>query len=64
MSGHERTPHKGQFPNEIGKSIFPKFDVNVPMPSGTAVPPTEPSWPEPSHPSRPSDSNTPTKKGN
>ena len=25
---------------DLGKSIFPTFNVNVPMPSGTAVPPT------------------------
>jgi hypothetical protein len=31
--------HERHFIEGFGWSIFPYFDVNVPMPSGTAVPP-------------------------
>jgi hypothetical protein len=33
---------------EKGKSIFPPFPVNVPMPAGTAVPPLVVVTPQPS----------------
>ena len=33
---------------DLGKSIFPTFNVNVPMPAGTAVPPTVVVTPAPS----------------
>lgn len=31
----KRLPSRGLF----GKSIFPHFDINVPMPAGTPIPP-------------------------
>ncbi len=39
MTEQRQPLHKIQFNGGLGKSIFPTFDVNVPMPSGTAVPP-------------------------
>lgn len=39
MTDQYRRPHKVQAGGGIGKSIFPVFNVNVPMPSGTPVPP-------------------------
>lgn len=39
MSEQEHTLHKVELSTDLGKSIFPAFNVNVPMPNGTAVPP-------------------------
>ena len=33
-----RKPDRFPAGNDMGKSIFPTFDVNVPMPKDTAVP--------------------------
>ncbi len=38
MSEGELTLPKAEFPEDFGKSIFPTFNVNVPMPKGTAIP--------------------------
>ncbi len=45
MSEPEHTLHNVELPNNFGKSIFPTFNVNVPMPDGTAAPPTVQSPP-------------------
>jgi hypothetical protein len=41
----ERAPAAppASLPNDLGKSIFPAFSVNVPMPSRTAVPARPPA---------------------
>ena len=57
---NRNTPIKpDRFPadNELGKSIFPTFNVNVPMPVDTAVPgsyhkPAQPPHTEPPKPSK------------
>ncbi len=38
MTKNEQPLHKTPI-QELGKSIFPTFQVDVPMPSGTPVPP-------------------------
>ena len=38
MSNAEQISHGVQLPADHGHSIFPTFNVNVPMPNGTAVP--------------------------
>ena len=39
MTEEHQPLHKVQLTGGLGKSIFPTFNVNAPMPSGTAVPP-------------------------
>lgn len=39
MTEQRRPLHKVQLTGGLGKSIFPPFAVNAPMPRGTAVPP-------------------------
>ena len=39
MTERRRPLHKVERAGGLGKSIFPVFNVNVPMPAGTAVPP-------------------------
>jgi|HubBroStandDraft_1064217.scaffolds.fasta_scaffold98725_3 hypothetical protein len=40
MTNRDTPPKPDRFPadSDLGKSIFPTFDVNVPMPRDTAVP--------------------------
>ncbi len=40
MTNHDTSPKPDRLPagSGMGKSIFPTFDVNVPMPRDTAVP--------------------------
>jgi hypothetical protein len=40
MTNRDTPPKLGRLPagSDLGKSIFPTFDVNVPMPGDTAVP--------------------------
>jgi len=40
MTERDMSDKPDRFPsgNDLGKSIFPTFDVNVPMPKDTAVP--------------------------
>ena len=40
MTDHDTSPKPDRLPASggLGKSIFPTFDVNVPMPRDTAVP--------------------------
>jgi hypothetical protein len=47
MSEPRQVPRKALIGvGRLGKSIFPTFDVNVPMPPGTAVPPAAPWIPK------------------
>ena len=39
MSDQQQPLYKLQLNEGSGRSIFPTFNVNVPMPKGTAVPP-------------------------
>lgn len=39
MTDQDRPLYKVQLAGGMGKSIFPPFDVQAPMPKGTAVPP-------------------------
>ena len=61
MSEREDKLHKVELPNDLGKSIFPTFDVNVPMPNGTAVPPAIQAPSAPIQTPRPADA--PSKAG-
>ncbi len=38
MSDDSRPHGSGVLPQDLGKSIFPTFSVNVPLPAQTAVP--------------------------
>lgn len=63
MSEREHTVRKAELPNDLGKSIFPTFNVNVPMPNGTAVPPAVQAPSASSQASRPSGTGAPSKAG-
>jgi len=63
VSEREHTLHKVELPNDLGKSIFPTFNVNVPMPNGTAAPPTVQSPPAPSQAPQPTGASLPAKAG-
>jgi hypothetical protein len=50
MSERNRPLHSDDFDDLPASSIFPRFDLNIPMPAGTAVPPKViliPAPPEP-----------------
>ncbi len=63
MSEREHTLHKVELPSDLGKSIFPTFNVNVPMPNGTAAPPTVQPLPAPSQAAPPAGADAPSKAG-
>lgn len=63
MSEREHILHKVELPNDLGKSIFPTFNVNVPMPNGTAVPLSVQAPSTPSQAPQPAGAGTPSKAG-
>ena len=63
MSEREHILHKVELPNDLGKSIFPTFNINVPMPEGTAVPPMIQAPSAPSQVPQPTDAGAPSKAG-
>lgn len=63
MSEREHTLHKVELPNDLGKSIFPTFNINVPMPEGTAVPPSVQAPSTPSQAPQPAGAGAPSKAG-
>lgn len=63
MSEREHTLHKVELPNDLGKSIFPTFNVNVPMPNGTAAPPAVQTPSAPNQAPRPAGAGAPSKAG-